>query len=142
MAANTRHPDWYFNFPTAPEHNHQLTGGDQLVPGVPEVGVEPLAVDEAARFCEDGDDVGSLQRVEEHPEVASDTRRIRAERHPDVASGDNAIEVDLSYPGRGRGSRELLEERPNKRQYTHSCVCAEKQASLEAKQVIYEPNSI
>ena len=132
MAAHYPHPDWYHNFPASP--GPELTGTEE-----PEVAVEPLAVDEGAvssrfGYGEADDDVGNLNPLEHHANVEQHVEVeyhghvgsvFRAERHQDVAGGHNDIEVDLSYPGRGRSSyRELLEERPNKLQYTHTCVCA------------------
>ena len=159
MAGFNPHPDYYHNYPTAtaPEEHHEVTGAEEHEVGDLELGVEPL--DEGTISCrpkhhvvfrESGNDVANRRRIEHvagrRIDVAPDRadalvaadRPHRAERHQDVASGQHHIEADLSDSGSDRASaRNLLEERPNKKQYTHTCVCTEKQASAEAKQVSY-----
>ena len=152
------HPDFEYNFPEHRQHYfpeveviNEVAGIDQRR----EVAVEKVcgerpearalhddvaAIDDAIEAVEHNHEVDLVQvdaaevrQVDYDAEVGQLLKGAVHHRHRATAKDREA--ADFFNTGRGRRLENLLEERPNKKQYTHACVCREKQASTEAKQV-------
>lgn len=119
MAGSELHPDYYHNY---------FEESEQSYPEAVVVDLDHAATAHRESATNLVDDIANPRAVE--PELAggADREREVVGVRIDVSDPHQVIERHLPEP-------RVLTNRPNRRQYTHTCVCSQRQASTEAKQV-------